>query len=86
MVVEKPETILKSTACNFNNMSIFKKQKPCVESPENNGILVVGDSEDIADLVKDQLSPDGHNVHEFYDPLATLDYFKENPKRFALVI
>ena len=67
-------------------MSIFKKQKPCVESPENNGILVVGDHKDIADLVKDQLSPDGHNVHEFYDPLATLDYFKENPKRFALVI
>ena len=54
--------------------------------PENNGILVVDDHEDIADLVKDQLLMDGHNVHEFYDPLAALDYSKENPKRFALVI
>ena len=54
--------------------------------PRNNGILVVDDHEDIADLVKDQLLKDGYNVHEFYDPLVALDYFKENPKKFSLVI
>jgi DNA-binding NtrC family response regulator len=54
--------------------------------PKNNGILVVDDHEDIADLVKDQLLKDGYSVHEFYDPLVALDYFKENPKKFSLVI
>ena len=54
--------------------------------PKNNGILVVDDHEDIADLVKGQLLRDGHNVHEFYDPLVALDYFKENSKKIALVI
>ena len=50
--------------------------------PKNNGILVVDDHEEIADLVKDQLLKDGYNVHGFY----ALDYFKENSKKFALVI
>jgi DNA-binding NtrC family response regulator len=54
--------------------------------PKNNGILVVDDQEDIADLVKCQLLKDGYNVHEFYDPLVALDYFKENSNRIALVI
>ena len=54
--------------------------------PKNNGILVVDDHEDIADLVKGQLLKDGYNVHGFYDPLMALDYFKENSKEIALVI
>ena len=54
--------------------------------PKNKGILVVDDHEEIADLVKDQLLRDGYSVHEFYDPLLALDYFKENPKKFELVI
>jgi DNA-binding NtrC family response regulator len=48
--------------------------------------LVVDDHEEIADLVKDQLLKDGYSVHEFYDPLLALDYFKEHSKKFALVI
>jgi DNA-binding NtrC family response regulator len=54
--------------------------------PKNNGILVVDDHEDIADLVKDQLLKGGYSVHEFYDPLVALDYFRKNPKKIALVI
>jgi DNA-binding NtrC family response regulator len=54
--------------------------------PKKNGILVVDDNEEIADLVKYQLLKDGYSVHEFYDPLVALDYFKENSKKFALVI
>jgi DNA-binding NtrC family response regulator len=54
--------------------------------PKNNGILVVDDHEDIADLVKNQLLKGGYSVHEFYDPLVALDYFRENPKKIALVI
>jgi DNA-binding NtrC family response regulator len=54
--------------------------------PKNNGILVVDDHEDIADLVKGQLLKGGYSVHEFYDPLVALDYFRENPKKIALVI
>jgi DNA-binding NtrC family response regulator len=54
--------------------------------PKNKGILVVDDHEEIADLVKDHLLRDGYSVHEFYDPLVALDYFKENSKKFALVI
>ena len=54
--------------------------------PKNNGILVVDDHEDIADLVKGHLLKDGYSVHEFYDPLMALDYFRQNPKKIALVI
>ena len=54
--------------------------------PKNKGVLVVDDHEEIADLVKDQLIKDGYSVHEFYDPLVALDYFRENSKKFALVI
>ena len=54
--------------------------------PKNKGILVVDDHEEIADLVKYQLLKDGYSVHEFYDPLVALDYFRENSKKFALVI
>jgi DNA-binding NtrC family response regulator len=55
-------------------------------SPKNNGILIVDDQRDIADLVKILLQKDGYDVHEFYDPFMALDYFKENFKNFALVI
>jgi DNA-binding NtrC family response regulator len=54
--------------------------------PKNNAILVVDDHEDIADMVKGQLLNGGYIVHEFYDPLAALDYFRENSKKIALVI
>jgi DNA-binding NtrC family response regulator len=57
-----------------------------MDLPKNNGILVVDDNEEIAHLVKYQLLKDGYSVHEFYDPIVALDYFKENSKKFALVI
>ncbi len=49
-------------------------------------ILVVDDHEDIAILIKVLLQNDGFNVYDFYDPLLALDYFKENARKFALVI
>ena len=55
-------------------------------SPKNNGILIVDDQRDIADLVKILLQKEGYDVHEFYDPFMALEYFKENFKHFALVI
>ena len=55
-------------------------------SPKNNGILIVDDQRDIADLVKILLQKEGYDVHEFYDPFMALEYFKENFKNFALVI
>ena len=55
-------------------------------SPKNNGILIVDDQRDIADLVKMLLQKEGYDVHEFYDPFMALKYFKENFKYFALVI
>ena len=55
-------------------------------SPKNNGILIVDDQRDIADLVKILLQKEGYDVHEFYDPFMALEYFKENFKKFALVI
>jgi DNA-binding NtrC family response regulator len=55
-------------------------------SPKNNGILIVDDQRDIADLVKMLLQKEGYDVHEFYDPFMALEYFKENFKNFALVI
>ena len=55
-------------------------------SPKNNGILIVDDQRDIADLVKILLQKEGYDVYEFYDPFMALEYFKENFKNFALVI
>ena len=55
-------------------------------SPKDNGILIVDDQKDIADLVKILLQKEGYDVHEFYDPFLALEYFKENFKNFALVI
>ena len=55
-------------------------------SPKNNGILIVDDQRDIADLVKILLQKEGYDVHEFYDPFMALEYFKDNFKDFALVI
>ncbi len=55
-------------------------------SPKNNGILIVDDQRDIADLVKILLQKEGYDVHEFYDPFLALEYFRENFKNFALVI
>jgi CheY-like chemotaxis protein len=55
-------------------------------STKNHGILVVDDYEDISYVVKTLLQKHGFEVHEFNDPLLALDYFKENAKKFALII
>jgi len=55
-------------------------------SPKDNGILIVDDQIDIADLVKILLERDGYNAQAFYDPFMALDHFRENFKNFALVI
>jgi len=55
-------------------------------SPRNNGILIVDDQRDIADLVKILLEREGYNAYAFYDPFMALDHFRENFKNFALVI
>ena len=55
-------------------------------SPKNNGILIVDDQRDIADLVKMLLEREGYNAHAFYDPFMALDHFRENFENFVLVI
>jgi DNA-binding NtrC family response regulator len=52
----------------------------------NKDILVVDDHEDIAILIKEGLQTDGFNVYDFNDPLLALDHFKENTRKFALII
>jgi two-component system, cell cycle response regulator CpdR len=52
----------------------------------NKDIIVVDDHEDIAILIKDVLQNDGFNVYDFNDPLLALDHFKENTRKFALII
>ena len=53
---------------------------------KNHGILVVDDYADISYLVKTLLQKHGFDVYEFNDPLLALDYFKENAKKFDLII
>jgi CheY-like chemotaxis protein len=57
-----------------------------MNSGKNHGILVVDDYGDISYLVKTLLQKYGFDVYEFNDPLLALDYFKENAKKFALII
>lgn len=57
-----------------------------MNSTNNHGILVVDDYMDISYLVKVLLQKYGFDVYEFNDPLLALDYFKENAKKFALII
>ncbi len=52
----------------------------------NHSILVVDDYKDVSYLVKFLLQKDGFDVYEFNDPLLALDYFKENAKKFVLII
>ena len=57
-----------------------------MKSAKNHSILVVDDYGDISYLVKALLQKYGFDVYEFNDPLLALDYFKENAKKFALII
>ncbi|MEJ7641888.1 MAG: response regulator [Candidatus Nitrosocosmicus sp.] len=57
-----------------------------MNTAKNHGILVVDDYGDISYLVKTLLQKYGFDVYEFNDPLLALDYFKENAKKFALII
>ena len=57
-----------------------------MNSTNNHSILVVDDYRDISYLVKVLLQKSGFDVYEFNDPLLALDYFKENAKKFALII
>ena len=57
-----------------------------MNSTKNHSILVVDDYRDISYLVKVLLQKYGFDVYEFNDPLLALDYFKENAKKFALII
>ena len=57
-----------------------------MNSSNNRGILVVDDYRDISYLVKVLLQKYGFDVYEFNDPLLALDYFKENAKKFTLII
>ncbi len=57
-----------------------------MNSTNNHSILVVDDYMDISYLVKVLLQKNGFEVYEFNDPLLALDYFKENAKKFALII
>lgn len=57
-----------------------------MSSTKNHSILVVDDFRDISYLVKVLLQKYGFDVYEFNDPLLALDYFKENAKKFALII
>ena len=49
-------------------------------------ILIVDDHDDIVNLIKIVLQRDGFNAHEFTNPFLALDYFKTDPKKFALAI
>jgi DNA-binding NtrC family response regulator len=49
-------------------------------------ILIVDDHQDIVNLMKIALQTDGFNTHEFTNPFLALDYFKTDPKKFALAI
>ncbi len=51
-----------------------------------NDILIVDDHYEIVYLLKIVLQIDGFSTHEFTDPIAALDYFKTDPKKFALAI
>ena len=51
-----------------------------------NDILIVDDYDDIVNLIKIVLQKDGFSTHEFTDPILALDYFKTDPKKFALAI
>ena len=57
-----------------------------MNSVKNHSILVVDDYRGISYLVKVLLQKYGLDVYEFNDPLLALDYFKENAKKFALII
>jgi DNA-binding NtrC family response regulator len=49
-------------------------------------IAVIDDDIDIANLFKDVLEDDGYAVFTFTDPIAALNYIKENSNKFGLVI
>ncbi|MBA3749491.1 MAG: response regulator [Nitrosopumilus sp.] len=49
-------------------------------------ILVVDDNFDITNIIKILLQKDGFRVFDFNDPILALEYFKLDPKKFALVI
>lgn len=53
---------------------------------KNHSILVVDDYGDISYMVKVLLQKYGFDVYEFNDPILALGYFKENAKKFALII
>ena len=57
-----------------------------MHSIKNRSILVVDDHKDISYLVKAHLQKCGFDVYEFDDPLIALSYFKENAKKFSLII
>ncbi len=77
------------TLCR-TNISIYnsKRQRNYsnMNSTQNHGILVVDDYKDISYLVKFLLQKNGFDVYEFNDPTLALDYFKENAKKFGLII
>jgi DNA-binding NtrC family response regulator len=49
-------------------------------------ILIVDDQYDIVDILQIVLRKEGFRVHGFTDPALALDFFKADPKKFALVI
>ncbi len=49
-------------------------------------ILIVDDHYDIVDVLQIVLQNEGFIVHGFTDPILALDYFKTDPKKFALII
>lgn len=49
-------------------------------------LLVVDDHHDIVDVLQIVLRKEGFTVHGFTDPVMALDYFKTDPKKFALII
>ena len=48
--------------------------------------MIVDDHYEIVNLLKIVLQNDGYITHEFTDPISALDYFKSDPKKFALAI
>ncbi len=49
-------------------------------------ILVVDDESELATLFKTFLDKEGYTVFSFTDPSLALEYFKQAPKKYSLVI
>jgi DNA-binding NtrC family response regulator len=68
----------------INIINLVNKIKITLALPHD--ILIVDDHDDIVNLMKIVLQMNGFSAHEFTDPILALDYFKTDPKKFALAI